>query len=484
MELVRRRLTAFANDIPHHGIDKFGSVITLRDTCLVPRYQVEVQTLYEQRFVERREKPYQGQIVPLLSVTEANVDPMSFEFRRRQEFEPFQDEMLVDASQEIHDCSDCDKTGSATCPECAGEGDVPCPQCGGSTAVVCPQCQGRGALKREQQIPAEKRCYGCWGSGVYRGGILAAADGRASRCPMCYGRGFTMGYDIEQIVVPCNNCGTAGQIQCRNCRATGIVTCAKCRGATNITCPRCDGRTAVVSYLAIVRTLDPIVQTQVHFDQAPSEAVQALLVDRVAADNHLVCVEATETTKVTDFLAELPEASAVRVLATELGKLLATAEGQVLSKKGAIEWQRVEIRQSVAASIRYEFAGQQYEAWTFGLSMDLLPIRSPFSDLVQEEFESAITRWEHGEKRRAAATLCRCQAMALKDPTAQDYLTAQEHRISAGLKAAAATSATMVSATAKFLSGATKIYDTVDAVKNSVLGRLFSRDKGEGEMRG
>lgn len=483
LALIRRRLSMVASDIPHHDIDTFGDRIALLDSLFVPCYRISVKTLYEQRSAERRELPYQKQAIPPLSVTEENVAPWSYEFVARTAFEAFTDEKRLDDSQAVQDCRDCSKSGQVTCPECSGHGEVACPECDGSTAVNCPQCSGRGATKQERRIPAEKKCWGCMGSGISHGGILGNSNpAYGKRCQNCYGRGYTMGYDTEYFDVPCNYCGTRGQVQCGNCRATGAVVCPTCQGNTLVTCPRCKGQTQLVTFLAVVRKLDPAILVAGQFDGDFDDRIRVLLDQHVGNQTNYPVVESAENSEISTKLSELPLSNTVPVLAQDIRRLLNEAVER-RNDQCRIVWQSVTVQQTVASSIRYSFNDTGYDAWVVGESAELLPLRNPFSDLAQSSLDTAISAWNQGEKQRAIDGLLRCRAISSKDPKAKEILESNDGRIPTGLRVATAASSTMVAAKAKLLSGATKVSEAVDTVKNSVVGKWFRGLRGDNNIK-
>jgi len=478
-QIIRRRLSAFARSIPHHDIDEFGMAITISGTRLVPCYRIDLQTLYERRVVEQREAPYTGSEVPPFEVNNENIDPWEYQFVSRTEFEEFRDELRVDNSQSVQDCGECDRTGAVPCPDCEGHGQVCCPECDGSAAVACPQCRGRGAVQQERSVPVEKACWVCNGTGQPSEHIQNV--GLANRCGHCRGLGKYTDYVSEYYDTPCGYCRTTGHVQCGVCRASGAVTCDTCNGETRITCTRCDGRTQLVSFLVIVRTLTPSSLSKITIDGEIEDHTQSLLTSKIDGESDMPVVETAAAVEISSELGELPEAAAIPVLKDTIQELLANASAK-LGEDNRVAYQSLAIRQTVAAKIHYSFEDREYVACLLGQDASPLPLRNPFTDLAESSLEAAITSWRQREKQRAIENLNVSRAIATQDEMSQTILDENQEQIPVGLKTAAAATSVMVSARAGLLRGATAVSETIDAVKNSKLGKWFGKLKEGGDL--
>ena len=479
-QIMRRRLSAFARSIPHHDIDDFGTAINILATRLIPFYQIDLQTLYEQRAVVQREAPYEGELLPPFEVNQQNIALWEYDFVNRTDFKEFRDELRVDNSQSVQDCGECDKTGAVTCPDCEGHGQVCCPECDGSTTVACPQCRGRGTVQQERSIPVEKACWVCNGTG--RPSEHIQNVGLGNRCGHCRGLGKYTDYVSEYYDIPCGYCRTTGQVQCEVCAANGAVTCKTCNGKTRITCERCDGRTQLVSFLTVIRTLTPSTVSKLAIDGEIDDHTHSLLTSKIDGESGISIVETAAAVEISSELEELPEAVGIPVLAKTIRQLLSNASAN-LSEKNRVAYQSVTISQTVAAKIHYSFEDRQYDACLLGKEVSLLALRNPFTDLAESSLNAAITFWQQGQKQKAVESLNLSRAIATQDQLSQTIIVEHQEQIPIGLKTAAAASSMMVSAKAGFLRGATAVSETIDSVKNSKLGQWFRRLKEGGDMR-
>ncbi|WDI43722.1 GYF domain-containing protein [Bremerella sp. P1] len=480
-QIARRRLSAFAQSIPHHAIDEFGTAINISETKLVPCYQIDLQTLYEQRVVEQREAPYEGEQLPTLEVDRQNIAPWEYDFVNRTEFKEFQDELRVDKSQSLHDCGDCGRTGAVPCPDCEGHGQVCCPGCAGSAAVACPQCRGRGVVRQERSIPVEKACWVCNGTGRPSEHIQDVF-GSSSRCGQCRGLGKYTDFVSEYYETPCGYCGTTGQVQCGVCGATGAVTCETCNGKTRITCGRCDGRTQLVSFLTIVRTLSPSSSSKLAIDGEIEDPIHSLLRSQIDGESGMLIVGTAAAVGGSSGLEELTEAVGVPILAETIRQLTNNALAN-LSEQNRVAYQSLTIRQTVAAKIHYSFKVCEYDACLLGEDASPLPLRNPFTDLAESSLKEAISYWQQGEKQKAIENLNLSRAIATKDEMSKTILEEYQEQTPVGLRTAAAATSMMVSARAAMLRGATAVSETIDAVKNSKLGRWLGKLKENGDVQ-
>jgi len=480
ISIVRIRLSRLAQEIPNHDIDNFGNAIDIEQAQLIPCYWMEINTLYEQRIVERQEAPFLEQEIPPLTVNEGNVLPWSYSFIERTDFEEFHDDLRVEDSQSVHACDECSETGSVTCPDCEGNGRVQCPDCDGTTNVSCPQCRGQGVVKRQRQIPAEERCYTCFGRKTIETpfGGYSPGEWQVKTCPQCYGRGFRMGTQTEYYSEPCNYCGTRGRVRCDTCNASGIMTCRTCYGDTRITCPRCDGRTQIVSYLTILRHLAPALLVNTSVDGELEDLVQTQLFGKLEDKDDLPIVEFVGTTRIDLSLKELPQSISAPILAAEIQNLLMEASDRA-DEQTHIAYQACEIRQTIAYLIRYTFGDQQYIACALGQEADLLPLRTPFTDLAQSALQTALELWSQGSKNQAIENFNLYRCIAAREEATKESLKEYQHQIPLGLKTAASANSMLIAAKAGFFRGATTVSETIDSFKNSKLGKWLGGKKDD-----
>lgn len=385
-EAVRRQFAAYANSLPHHDLTDFGQHVRITRVDEHFVYQVDLRFLTEQRTVRRQEKPYSGPPVPAAKTTEANIDVWSYRLPPPPSFQKATVEHAVEDSQVVRPCEGCGEQGSVPCDGCSGSRAVVCPKCRGSGANACGRCGGTTFF--EMQTGTQQKWKKC-DNFMCQGGYLDAH--REHMCFCCNGKGLVSYEEPMYQMLPCP-CGT-GCVTCSTCQGHKQVQCPKCAGQGRLTCGKCQGATKLVSCLVIAQALTPGSVT----GSAPSPAVENPVLQQVDGQADFTPYLQLSTT-------EIPSSVTFGKGSKGLQDLLTTSFAKCfdnLPKGSRIAQQALTVSRASILRVEYQHEGKDYVAWLIGRRMRVYAPSSPFTGVVEEKVEEAVSLW--GQKKWLAA---------------------------------------------------------------------------------
>ena len=206
LTVVRDRINAWANSIPHHPYADLGSAITITEATEKPTYAVTLVTFYEWRCLMENFVPYHNEPCPRAPLGEGDIDVWSVPLPNlampgegKDEVE--QDIALTD-TQSVVECDGCNGHGEVSCGNCNGSGTQDCVICNGGWCR-CGNCHGSGQIEsqpNDKYPPIHRNCECCAGRGE-------------CRCEYCGGRG----------AIPCRQCLGSRRLICGNCEGQGYM---------------------------------------------------------------------------------------------------------------------------------------------------------------------------------------------------------------------------------------------------------------------
>lgn len=234
---IRRIINAYSRKTTDHPFTDYGDKIKIRvnDDCTV--YECSVQTQYEDRNVEEKQRPYRGwQIQPRKYFSIHDVAAWNYNLRVPEDFTKRETVVDVDGSARVEQCFPCSGAGSNTCYTCFGKGKEKCPTCGGDYQHLrCSSCGGDG----------KRNCTSCGGSGEH---VCSKCNGTGKRVENLskwkthYDHNLNRevgGYEWVKETVSCSACSGRGRWRCESCKGTGCKSCTTCGGRGYVTCPEC-----------------------------------------------------------------------------------------------------------------------------------------------------------------------------------------------------------------------------------------------------
>jgi antitoxin component YwqK of YwqJK toxin-antitoxin module len=418
---LRKRLTAFADKIPHHEIKNLGETITVVVARRLPVYSIEWTVLFERREAAERQRPNDG----TGAVPRRGFDPHTYDVWAQQlphptGFESKTEEVPLEGTQRVRKCGQCAAEGAVTCDGCGGQQQVSCPNCNGSGVQACGGCLGTGRTLESYTERRQQHCRGPILAGVpshCNGGF----DKHGRVCSNCNGTGIEWYNHTGMRQAPCPACGAGGRVRCGSCNAAGVVTCPRCQGNGRLTCPTCSGDGQVVHYLAAIRSFEPhSASLVVPAKECPKRCVEAL--DARA-----------------DFEQVLQTANLEGELAPDLGDGMEHLSGDVrdvqmkvragVKAEGRLAGERLRIGRASVYRLDYSLDGKAFTAWFAGDDGPVHAPVNPLTDSVARSVEAATAAWSEGRQREGEWVLRKALAMAKSSPECARTLEPLKPRI-------------------------------------------------------
>jgi len=392
-EEARRVLTEHFKRVPGHALADFGDAVAFERVEEYRVHQVRVDSLYETRQVARRVRPHAGEALPACRTTEVNIDPWAFDNPPPDEFKDDTEELIIQDSQRVCDCTGCRGKGVLPCSGCSGGKAVLCSSCRGAKEVACGRCGGSGRYR--EQVGTDTITENC---------TSCAPGGSRFNCLWCKGTGQVHRQQPRHQVVVCT-CNF-GKVQCSNCGGHGRVKCAGCGGRGVVGCGSCRESGKTVAFLAVVRTFTSSTASRVAGEGVPTPAVKEMA--RAGTFHPAAELVTTGVPDVAD-----PE-SGNPALNRALVRLLRTAsEGTPAG--GRVACVRLAVGTSHALKVTYSHDGATYVLWLLGGEMTVLAPESPLTEAMGEKVREAVELWNGGQERKAALALRDALDMAEQD---------------------------------------------------------------------
>jgi serine/threonine protein kinase len=431
INVIRKRLTMWADMIPHHKISDFGQRIKIDQATVAPYYIFTLRTQYESRKIERKEEPYRGARVPALVTNEGNIRIWAYPFALVDDFTPAGNDYRIEDSQEVQDCHPCKATGKVTCKRCAGRAKVDCPTCGGRGNVPCPGCGGRGVVtKYRQEVRfrnrTEYRTVTKYHSHV--GGGRSWQEPYAAQEPYTVQEQYTVDVPYQE---PCPGCAGRGIVTCQTCNGTREVRCENCLGTGQVTCGNCNGQGKVVSFLLIHDSFEPVEESRPHPN--PNLRLDCAPLLDVTKDYHVLLFisHPVFSTSITDSLdnASLKEL---------ISDAIESSKSPCSPTKRVIK-QSINIRRASVVLLKYTYDGEEHELCLCGSQLQVNAPRSPISKVTEGIFHRAVKLLDTEEIAAGLKELRRTFEMGQRDDKARSLLEALRAKLSGSYMTSAAT---------------------------------------------
>ncbi len=366
--LLRQKINAWANAIPHHPFRDLGDKIEISSIWYKPAYPIRLLSQYESRKKGERYKPYVDQPVPERKYF--SLDDFNSWNIKLPEVESFQDDTrkyIVNGSQHVEGCFKCAATGKITCPQCSGSRKVICPQCSGRSRETCSPCGGRGSIPESKTVTKTvwvPPSYDSDGDRIGNTGINRTE------------------YDTITVYESCRKCRGRGSVPCSKCEGTGKVVCPNCRGAGNITCPVCKGAKYLMHYYYVERELqysrkkncivhetiyDNLPEFLANTDDFEREAIHAVCEDQIAQGH-------------------LPEGNHLNSF---IDNFLQESQDDIRDNQIML-FQQLEIDRIDTWELNYSFEGKQYTMAFTGSDYEIIPGLSPIYEVAFEYLKKGV----------------------------------------------------------------------------------------------
>ena len=408
LKAIRESISKWANSIPHHDLTNLGEKIELLSAVERPSYLIILQTQYEARKLKKSE--YSGASLPNLTVIKSNNDVWSKNVPIVEDFADKEFHYIIEGSDEVFECEDCDGHGEVDCNTCGASGILKCFSCKGACIFKCYKCGGNGEIKCNSCYgKGEKECSGCGGKG-YKG-----IGTSKWKCGSCGGRGYKPCTSCRNGWKNCNECGGKGEIRCRECAGKGEVGCKICKATGEITCSRCKGEGRIVQFLyldntfhpnqtvELVHSLEPsIINSIITETEQSAEKGKKDLRGYITKNNTNMVIDIEQPIISSDIFDAIQFSSARQ----KLSKLLAASKDfkQLgdFGKDYRIIRRKITIYKYDITAVDYIYSGKKYSLFIHGTSAEKICAKtSPIHELIDTYFSTAQNLYENKEYSKA-----------------------------------------------------------------------------------
>jgi hypothetical protein len=362
---LKKRLSLWADSIPHHGLANFGEQIELLAIKSVPTYVVTLKVQYEIRSLREGTWPYWGNSIFPDSVKLNNGSKIwSLNLPLVDDFSEIVKQYSVSGTERISTCNVCSGSGKVTCHRCGGGGELRCHECGGSARITCRTCNGSRV----------ENCSNCGGRGSTQGN--SDVNYREITCPSCGGNKRSI----------CPGCGGHGTNLCPVC-TNGKVVCDTCSGSGKVTCNQCKGAGKEISCFYLRdRFISSDGLNSIYHDSVPTEIRTKITHSRRTGESIVKLLD-QEIKK--DVFSSLNHEFLKRACDNLLdqAKDIKGYGAHYLRKYRTLK-EALEIVKVKVFSIEYKFSGKTYQAWLYGEDEFWTPA-SPISDICEKWFSDA-----------------------------------------------------------------------------------------------
>ncbi len=353
-ERVRKKI---ADPIAATGVPELAALakrITVKAMDETPIYKVVIETLVEERRLDRTKQPYEGPSVPPRSVDTA--DPWAPPLPKYDEFKGQSWRQPVKGSQHVETCKPCGGKGSMLCKECSGKGFSPCPPCTGTGNIPHPHCKGLGVFQ-------------CTSSKCYDLAFRIATDGLT--CNWC-----------KAALPKCGDC-RMGKLLCPTCAGVKTQRCGSCSMQGKFACSVCAGKGRTLESLDIV----------IGLVMSRAEPSYTLL-----DPAWLAHVTIPEKGWMTVALPDLDTAAAKMTDAALRGFVLKKADMERAGKKN-VRGQHVSVLRVPVVTIQYDCDGTTYDMAEIGSKT--VAGKTPLATWLAAKVETATKMISDGEWKAA-----------------------------------------------------------------------------------
>ena len=364
IKYIRDWISSWSDKVPHHGIGNLGEAAVFSSIIEIPTYVISLDTQYERRSLYKGVYPYFGKnIFPNFINLSNHSDLWSVNVSLIEDFKTKINCYMVQGSENITICNDCQGRGEVYCSSCGGHGELTCSTCGGRARIACSRCNGVGT----------ENCHRCGGRGSFQGN--SDVNYREITCPSCNGRQR----------VTCSSCGGNGTKDCPDC-TNGKVRCSRCSGSGILTCGSCKG---AGKFISLEYLKDAFVYRgwlrSVHYDSIPSEIVSKISGERNSSET----IVEYEDRLISDAIFESTNHTKLKHMGKDFFQAVRNIKAMgVYSKDYRILKQKIVIKKVDVLKVDYKYLEKQYTMWLYGKTSVWASI-SPITEYRDNLFNEA-----------------------------------------------------------------------------------------------
>lgn len=376
---VKRRLTTWADAIPHHGIQRFGEKIEIISVRELANYYVRLLTECESRSgITELKKPYEGEPVnpnPLLKQKISSA--WDFPVTEKDGDKSEKSEYRIEQSFRKQKCFECAGKGMLACDRCRGDKELQCPKCEGLKKKRCEKCKGSKKIT----------CWTCSGKGVI---IVPGEGSKETPCFDCQGQGSST----------CKNCDD-GFFACTTCRSTGSIACESCKGQGMLSCQRCAGHKEILNYLGFTRSVTSFNDMNMAVDpRLPKKFPLKSLKDYNAGKTVIQF-----TTKQLPIKEFLPSQVKPYLKSTIEGLVSSFLTKNPQTPNQRITRQVLKIDHYPVTEVMYRFLQKEYRMYVYLNDKEVFSEKNPIGDMKEQLFASAQDQFKRGDLFKAQQIL-------------------------------------------------------------------------------
>lgn len=383
---IRKQINLWANSIPHHPYSNLGDKISISKIWYRPAYPIKLRSQYEERSKYKKFKPFRGQKIPdrkFHALSDFNSWDISLD--KLVGFVNSTDNYIVNGSQYVANCHNCNASGTITCVKCSGRRTVTCPRCSGSGKNNCSNCSGSGyrskQVARQRQVKVPAQYY---------------YDSDGNRKISTYESYRTETY-YETVQERCHTCSGTGKVTCRQCSGRGTVTCPKCNGSGRNVCPVCEGQTDLMHYFNIERTLEFTNKEICIIHDDVYENFPQFLDEFPNYESYNII-----TKRENEF--DLDQMDEGHFLNSHINKFIEEAKTADTASH-CMQFEQLDIRCIDTWEIYYQFKGKEYFMCFTGSKLEIIPGLSPIYEIAFNYWEKGISAAKFYRYSRAARYL-------------------------------------------------------------------------------
>jgi hypothetical protein len=383
---IRNQINKWANSIPHHPYSNLGDKIEIKNIWYRPAYPIQLRSQYEERSKDKKHKPFTGQTIPERKFHKlSDFNSWDIFLEKINNFVDTTDNYIVNGSQYVANCHQCNASGTISCVQCSGSGTVICPRCSGTGKNKCTTCGGSGyrskqvARQRQVRVPAE---------------YYYDSDG--NRKISSYETTRTETY-YETVQEQCYNCGGSGLITCRQCKGNKRITCPRCSGSGRNVCPTCNGQTELLHYFYVERKLEfTNKEICIIHDDVFENFPQFLDEFPNYESYNIISNKNTEL--------EIDQLDEGHHLNPHINKFIEEAKNED-TQSHCMQFQQLDIRCIDTWEVYYQFNGKAYFMCFTGSELEIIPGLSPIYEVAFKYWKKGISAAKFYRYSRAARYL-------------------------------------------------------------------------------
>ncbi|MBD3271729.1 MAG: hypothetical protein GF384_04225, partial [Elusimicrobia bacterium] len=403
---IRQCLTSWADRIPDHGINDFGSAIALGSVTERISYVMRLTSAYETRGdLNECRRPYKEEPIPatpLLKQKISNVWDIEVPHREQQTIE--NEEFVVTESFRKQRCLDCRGSKQIICETCRNNKTIECPTCQGLKTIRCDACRGTGKIQ----------CWTCSGKGTVK---LPDSD-KDQPCFDCLGKGFQT----------CSKCA-GGSNPCATCKGAGMLKCTKCDGTGYCQCSSCQGSGEILLYISFpIQRFTRIINELVLNEHIPKNFPTNTITERRSTGRMVdITVDRFPNTSFMDEIKHTDIKEAIKALVAGSNKPINDNPSRKIVK------QHLQVNAYAIYDCAYEYQGNSYRIFVHADCKGVYAQKSPIDDVKKhliEQAQNALSSHDYSQAQKILFTVLSIDRKNAEAPSLIGRLQKQQfHRM-------------------------------------------------------